>query len=169
MIMNNVSCNGEELILKPYKIYYIIDALYLNNIKEDINNLDLNQLDNEIKEKIFPYSYAPFAKVTFSKEHFRIKDIKKADYDELTTEDTNYFSSDTGLILLIEESLFITFIKDYDYEELVDSMVDVINYEYWKKITSSFDSNKIGLILSPGINSGYEFEGSGFYKIIEQL
>ena len=165
--MNNVSDNGQDLLLRPNNIYYIIDALYLDKIKENINDLKLEQLDTEIREKIFPYTYAPFAKVSFSQEHFRVRDIKKVDYDDLSTEDTSCFFSDTGLIILIDESLLITFIKEYDYEELVDSIVETLNYGYWEKITSSFDSKKTGLILSPGVNSGYVFEGNGLYKITE--
>lgn len=55
------------------------------------------------------------------------------DYDDLSTEDKSCFSSDTGLIILIDESLLITFIKEYDYEELVDSIVETLNYGYWEK------------------------------------
>lgn len=34
-----------------------------------------------------------------------------------------------------------------------------INFDFWDDIASKFPQNALGLILAPGIDSGYEFEG----------
>lgn len=163
---DNISLNGKDVFLFPKKYYYVIDALYLNNIKTDFHTLVKNRIEQEIKEKIFPYTDAPFAKVLISNSTFRIDNIKKAKYEELSSEKKNYFVSDTGLILLIEESYLALLLENYNYDDLVDSPTEDINMIYWRKITSKIPEGDIGLILAPGVDSGYEFEGGGVYKII---
>ncbi|UII32808.1 hypothetical protein LVD17_03045 [Fulvivirga ulvae] len=162
---NNISLKGEDIKLDIGSQYYVIDALYLNELKEGIDNLQRDILDEEIESKIFPYTEAPFAKVIPSKDSFQVRSIKKADREELPSEERYYFSCDTELILFIKESQLEPFIKKYNYDDLVDSLTEEINSEHWKQITEGILQNDIGLILSPGIDSGFEFEGSGFYKI----
>jgi len=55
------------------------------------------------------------------------------------------------------------FIELFDYNELVKK--EPINEGFWNIITESINSNKVGLILSPGINFNFEFEGSGIYYL----
>lgn len=163
--MNNVSLKGEDLLLSAGKYYYLIDALYLGDIQAKYEYLRKDRLEQEIKEKVFPYTDAPFAKIKLSDGLFQIESISKIDFNDLSSNDKNCFSSDTGLILLIEESLFSTVVGICNYDNLVDSKIEEINSEYWTKITSKLPENTIGLILAPGIDSGYEFEGGGIYRI----
>lgn len=163
--MNNVSLKGEDILLSSGKCYYVFDALYLNDIQAEFDHLQKDKLDQEIVEKVFPYTDAPFAKIRLSKHRFQVGYIRKMNVDELSPDDKNCFSSDTGLVLLVEESLFSIIVKSCNYDDLVDSQVEEINSEYWRKVTSGFPNDDIGLILAPGVDSGYEFEGGGIYMI----
>ncbi|HYD90648.1 MAG TPA: hypothetical protein VEA37_04070 [Flavobacterium sp.] len=162
--MRNVSTKGEDIKLISDKCYYVIDALYLNNIKSEIDDLDMRFLDKDVEEKVFPYTEAPFAKIT-GRGLFQVKNIKKIKYEDINPNDKNYFSSDTGLIIFVTEESFLAFLEGYDFNSLVDTIAEDINLNYWDGIASKFSQNALGLILAPGIDSEYEFEGSGIYKI----
>jgi len=163
--MRNVSIKGEDIRLISGKCYYIIDALYLNNIKLGIATLNISIFDPEVEEKIFPYTEAPFAKITSSRGLFHVMNIKKASYENIDSSDRNYFSSDTGLVAFVSEEILLRLLPSYDYNTLVDTITEDLNFKYWDDLASNFNMNDLGLILAPGINSGYEFEGSGIYKI----
>ena len=166
--MANISLNGEDITLKPGKTYLVIDGLYLNNIKREIDTLNKEDLINEIKEKVFsfPRTDIPFAKISIESALFSVKNIQEIDYEHRDTlQKESCFSSDSGLLIFIEEHLLSEFVKDYDYGALVDSITGPIDFEYWDQITSRYNQDEVGLILAPGIDSGYEFEGSGTYKI----
>jgi len=163
--MNNISLKGEDLLLSSGKYYYVLDVLYLNDIQAEFDHLQKDKLDQEIVEKVFPYTDAPFAKIILSKDLFQVGYIKKMDFDELSPDDKNCFTSDTGLVLLVEESLFSTIVKSCNYDDLVDSQDEEINSEYWTKITSDLPNQDIGIIHAPGIDSGEELEGGGIKRI----
>lgn len=162
--MRNVSTKGEDIKLISDKCYYVIDSLYLNSIKAEIANLNRPLLDKEIEEKVFPYAEAPFAKITTGSS-FHVQNIKKIKYTDISPNDKNYFSSDTGLILFVAEEILLELLECYDYNNLVETITEDINFNYWDSIASKFSLNTLGLILAPGVDSGYEFEGSGIYKI----
>lgn len=165
--MENISLNGEVLNLTDGQTYYIIDALYLNDISKDIEGASKQIDDNYIIKEFFPFTIAPFCKIILDKSIFKIDRIKKAnDEDEQTLGKYKCFSSDTGLILFIKESIFLSVASKFDYEELVDHPIDPINIEYWKSLTNGLKAEDIGLVLAPGIDSGYDFEGGGFYEIV---
>lgn len=163
--MNNFSLNGEDVMLLPEKQYYVIDALFLNDIRLGMDNIQFDKFDQNIQEKIFPYAVAPFAKFRFHGNIFHINNIKKFSLIDSSTIENTVFSNDTGLILIIEESIMKSLIKIFNYDDLVDSINEIVNIDYWKDLASSYPLGFIGLILAPGIGSGYEFEGSGIYKI----
>ncbi|MEM7487380.1 MAG: hypothetical protein AAF348_19395 [Bacteroidota bacterium] len=166
--MLNISTKGEELILKANELYIAIDSLYLNDIKREINNLDKENLLSDIKDKVFPFPYTdiPFATFSTDSESFPMSSIIKINYDTIIeSEKERCFSTDTGLIVLLVPSILEKFMEHYDYEDLVDSMTSPINLNYWSKITNDITRGEIGLVLAPGTHSGFEFEGSGVYKI----
>ncbi|MEZ4772744.1 MAG: hypothetical protein R3D00_06130 [Bacteroidia bacterium] len=164
--MNNVSTNGESLSLLPEKRYYVIDALYLNDIKDKINSLDQANLDQEIREKVFafPRTDTPFVKYASNRNIFSIEQIKKVNYNEEMAKDT-IFSTDTGMILLIEQGILIDFMQNFDYDTLTDSLTDLIDIKYWDELTNRYAPGLVNLAIAPGIQSGFDFEGSGTYKI----
>jgi hypothetical protein len=162
---NNISIKQEPISLGLNKLYFVIDALYLNDIKAEIKNLDVTDLINEIKKKVFPYTDTPFALYKTLKNEFKINNIKKVENEDLIKDKTLLFSSDTGLIIFIEVSVLNKFIELYDYDLLVNSDIEALNIDYWHKIVLGYDYESLALILSTGVNSGIEFEGSGLYQL----
>lgn len=61
------------------------------------------------------------------------------DYDTVIEGDTSFFSTDTGLIVFALEDVLMEFLKDYSYEDLVDSEDELINENYWKELVSKFN------------------------------
>ena len=68
--MKNLSINDESLELCINKLYYLIDALYLNDIKTAVllNNVSIK----DIRKQVFPYTDTPFAlfKTRKKRKHF---------------------------------------------------------------------------------------------------
>ena len=166
--MNNISLNGESLTIKTNTRYIAIDGLYLMEIVKSAVNLDKDNLSDEIRNKIFPFPHTdiPFSEFSINENIFKIDNIIKADYDNIEfSKKKKYFSSDTGLLIIIKLELIKSLTINYNYEELVDTEFDGINLNYWNKITSQFALEDIGLVMAPGFESEYEFEGGGVYKI----
>ncbi|MDL2141630.1 hypothetical protein QQY79_03785 [Flavobacterium tructae] len=161
--MKNISNNSEPLELSIDKQYYIIDALYLNEIKSEF--LRVSILPEDIRNKIFPYTDTPFALYKPDENTFYTNQIIKVDYDEVVLEeDLSFFSTDTGLIVFISEDILIEFLENFNYEDLVDSENELINEKYWKEIVSKFKFTDIGLVIANS-DSENDFDGSGTYKI----
>lgn len=152
----NISLNGEDVILKKSVPYYAIDALYLDSIAFEIHNLNLNELESELRTKVFPYNDLPFAKITPLDESFAVGNILKntavPDQSSLTA-----FSSDTGLIMLLNSNGLVSFVETFNYAKLVESQTDLINFEYWDSIVGKFDYDDCALI--------YTSTGGGIYRI----
>jgi hypothetical protein len=161
--MKNISTNNEPLELSINKKYYVIDALYLTDIKNEL--LKNNILPKDIRREVFPYTDTPFAQYKSSKNVFFVNQIIKVDYDEVFSEDFSFFSSDTGLIVFIFEDILVEFLKDFNYEDLVDSENELIDEKYWEQLVSKFNPTEVGLVLANADNEN-KFDGSGTYKII---
>jgi hypothetical protein len=162
--MYNISLDSEPIKLKSNTVYYLIDGLYIDNINEGLPLLDSNDIDTEIRRKLFPYTDDPFAKFRSLSNEFSLSQIKDADQTEPV--DNTFFGSDTGLILIINELVFFQFIKQFNYGDLVDSDKDIIDYKYWENITMGYEFEDVGLIISAGEKSPFDFKGSGGYKVI---
>ncbi len=59
--MKSLPNNNEPLELSINKQYYVIDALYLTEIKSEF--LKANILPKDIRNEVFPYTDTPFALV----------------------------------------------------------------------------------------------------------
>lgn len=163
--MNTISTNGEPIRIEAGARYIIIDAMYLNDIKE--KELDINTIDYWQKEKndLFPYTDFPFAEIVFTTDTLHINQIKKIDYEEFA-EDPNLFSTDTGLILILKDEILDSFLKLYDYEKLVDCMgADLLTSAYLQTVAGNFNLTDLAIIMAPGIDTGFDFDGSGTYSI----
>ncbi|MFW6249237.1 MAG: hypothetical protein ACOC4J_05645 [Bacteroidota bacterium] len=164
--MKNISTNGENIKLQTGKIYYVIDALYLHQIGEELQEIaEDDDLDKILKEKVFPYTDTPFAKITAEKETFNINFIESVDCNDIDIDDMSCFSTDSGLLIVVKEEYLLKLIGSFNYDKLVDSFQDDINIQNWEEITSNFKELDMALILAPGINTEFEFTGSGTYKI----
>ena len=168
--MNNISLNGEPIFLQPEIEYFVIDALYLNDVRNAREKLSFDNIDEEIRQVVFPFPYTdtPFARFKPKKKEFNINEIKSVTYEEVLADKSLFFSTDTGLILFIAEKIFGDMLKnsDYDYDILVDSSLNPINIDYWDQLVNDYPPLNTALVVSPGINSEVDFKGSGLYKSI---
>lgn len=163
--MINLSFNKESLSLKKDFKYVLIDALYCNDIKGEVTNLDKKNTLMDIRARVFPFTDTPFAEFIPKESRFEVSQIRKKKIDEFQVNQVNVFSSDTGLLIVISERIFISFILKFDFEMLTDSITGLINVEYWNSLIREFDPQEIAIILSPGVNSQIDFDGSGLYEV----
>lgn len=158
--MKNISINNDPLELNVGKQYYIIDALYLTEIKSEFIKAKI--LPEDIRNEVFPYTDTPFALFRPNERNFYIDQITKVNYEDVILEDCSFFSTDSGLIVFVAEDIFAEFLNDFNYEDLVDSGIELINETYWKKIVSKFKLADAALVLA---DSEKDFDGSGTYRI----
>lgn len=69
--------------------------------------------------------------------------------------DVCYFSSDTGLLVVIALIAFVEFAKSFDYDQLLDTLSDNFNAEFWMRINSHLKEGDVGLIFFPGFAIGF--------------
>jgi hypothetical protein len=167
--MENISINKEQIKLNPKLKYVVIDALYINEIRENYNELDSENFFNEIKLKIFPYAKFPYMLYKPTEAIFGIEKIKKAITSSLLNNDSeelNYFCTDTGFILFINYDIFKEFILKFDYDKIfTDNPEEVeIDIDYWRNITNNYNKDEIAILIAI-YDFGIEFDGSGFYTI----
>lgn len=161
----NVSIDGESIQLCVDTEYIVIDPLNLNDIKEEMYIFDMENPYKVIKERVFPYTSAPFAEYKPNLSAFSVDKIKYADPEEDERYNKNSFACDSGFAIFCNRDLLQKFIVLFDYDELVESEKEVISHQYWLEITSRFSYSDFALINAPGLHSGYEFVGSGTYTI----
>ncbi|MCT4646086.1 MAG: hypothetical protein N4A74_13955 [Carboxylicivirga sp.] len=163
--MKNVSQNGELVHLEPQVDYLVIDTLYLEDIKEYIeNNNDLFHLE-EVRDHVFEFMEYPFAEIRVEDGEFLINRIIQVVDIAKVNDLSRCFASDSGLIILIKKSLFKEVVKNISYEMLTDHKSEILNLNYWEDLSTKYLLTDLALILAPGINCGFDFTGSGLYLI----
>ncbi len=166
IIMSNISIKGERLILDKGS-YIIIDGLYLNDVRDYIKSKEQRSdlTIDELRSEAFPHTNAPFVIIHIDENiEFDLGRFKKVEYSRISNCTDKYLSTDTGLLLFIKKEKLLEFVVRYEFDRLVD--LDPIDGDYWSSIIEDFNDNEIGLIVSPGIHSEYEFDGGGLYQII---
>ena len=168
--MENFSENYEPLELFPNQKYVVIDALYINDIRNELGSLDRSDFLNDIRKKVFPHTRVPFAEFIPIHSQLKIDDIQDVDYQSIIGIDKSVFSMDTSLLVFVNEKIFIDFVSEFDYDCLVDSDVDLINYSCWESVTGKYDVKYTALVLGGGLGAKckYEFIGGGMYRIVQQ-
>ena len=158
----NISLKGEDVFLKKSRRYLVMDALYLDKYCREKKSLDFARIEEEAV-KLFPFSNFPLASITMDGDELGPKNFLRK---KSKSSDLDYFSTDTGLIVLINRSVFKEFVEEYSYDELVKaSLNDDVNIAYWERIVAKFDRLDCALILSEGMDSKSEFTGSGTFFI----
>lgn len=160
--MINISTNSEQLELNKGKMYIVIDALYLNEIKVKLH--EAFDSWKQVRQKVFPYTDTPFAEYVPLDSIFTLPQIIKLNYQDVVQKDLSVFSTDTGLILFVSKDVFWDVIKEYSYDDLVNSELELLNFQYWTELTSRYNYRDIALLTSFE-ESKYDFDGSGTYKI----
>lgn len=163
--MKNISLNGEPVELTVSSKYIVIDALYINDIRSELGHLNKEDIFDEIRKIVFPYTYNPFAEFVPEGKVFRIDQIKNVDFNKIDVGDIGVFTTDSGVVIFVNKKLFLDFVLKFNYDELVDSPVDLLNLDYWNSIIDDFNLCDVAIIVSPGINTGVDFQGSGIYKL----
>ena len=77
--MMNISLNKEPIKVNRNVEYIVIDALYIDDIKEKLLELRKDNIISEIKEKIFPYTDTPFAEYIPKNNEVNLNQIKKVE------------------------------------------------------------------------------------------
>ncbi|SFE33916.1 hypothetical protein SAMN05518672_105328 [Chitinophaga sp. CF118] len=160
----NISVNGGQIKLNIDKVYFVIDVLYCTKIKKNINVLDASNFGKDIKVKLFPDLDTPYAKFLNRNNLFSIEFIQYLDEDIDSSDAALCFATDTGLIVFVEESIFIDFISNSDYDQFVDAATSS-KIDYWAMLEAKYTPGDIALVLAAGEDSGYEFSSGGVYKI----
>ncbi|EMQ95200.1 hypothetical protein D778_02721 [Xanthomarina gelatinilytica] len=143
------------MIFKKEK-YILIDALYFNDIKNYLSK-ERNQINlNEIRKNVFPYMDSPFAEYVGSFKGKCIKPILKE--TENSVNDLKTLSSDTGVILIINVDKIYDAIKNYNYDDLVDGVLD--------NKPSRFLKNGINILDKKCIVYKNQFSGGGTFKLV---
>lgn len=163
--MKNISLNGEPIELSVTIKYIVIDALYINDIRSELGNLNKGNIFSEVRSVVFLYTDTPFAEYIPEEKVFNLDQIKKVDYDKIDMNDIGVFSTDSGVVIFVNKELFVDFVSKFDYDELMDSSTDLLNLDYWNSVIDNFNLFDVAIIVSPGINTGADYQGSGIYKL----
>lgn len=162
--MNTLPLKGESIHLRKGNTYIIIDALYLNDIRLNLDKINLGDLRN-VKESVSPYNKFPFGIINlkgYGLFEINVKDILSTDYDN---GDESCFSSDTGLVLIFRVSDLVFFVSMIDYDSLADNALSPEKFTFWDELRKIGGEETCALLLAQDVKSGYDFNGSGIYKI----
>ena len=165
LVIDNISYSKEPVKLTPGAKYIVIDALYVNEIKLNIQSIGKKELLNEIRNKVFLYTDTPFAEYIPFNSVFTIDQIKKVDYSEVKSKDYSFFSVDSGMVIFINEEILMDFVSRYDYDKLISAM-ESLNIDYWHSITDNHQLSDLAIVIAPGVGEGVDFDGSGLYHLI---
>ncbi|WP_139362148.1 hypothetical protein [Hymenobacter sp. CRA2] len=169
--------NGEGLQLAPGHVYWLIDALYLAEIVEEAARLDRHELV-ESARRLFEWNPTPFARFELPAANdlyeLRVADIVFGDEMDpaYAAQPLHYFSTDAAVLLVIAEMYVPLLIeRGFTYEALLECQPSEQPYhesfsgQYWQQLTTKFAPHTAGLIYCPGMNAGFDFIGSGFYRL----
>lgn len=150
-------CVGEK--------YIFIDALYWMDAIERRHLLRLESFVDDLRELVFrfPFSDTPFAEFVPESSAFFISQIVKVRSSDSVAKDV--FSTDTGLILVMREDILPQMLDQFSYDDLLSDPLDMFDKNYWNRIVDSLPAHSVGLISSPGISSGVDFDGSGRFRL----
>ncbi|UYZ59045.1 hypothetical protein [Hymenobacter latericus] len=174
--LDNVSLSGESILLAPGQVYWIIDALYLAEAAEGGVEEHSNEVAMQVRD-LFPDCYAPFARITVpagsEPYKFSLTDVVHGDEKDAAfeTEAESYFSTDSAVVVVLAETNVPALIRQrFSYDDLIEPLSDETDQEfgrrYWQQVISDFATHTAGLIFSPGIGSGFDFTGSGMYRVL---
>ncbi len=156
--------NGEPISLRIGKQYIVIDALYLMYIKDLLPRLSGVNLD-DIRKMAFPYTDTPFAEYAPSSTSFLLSDMKTISSSQIKNDDKRIFAVDSGMIIFVNIEILIDFLLVYDFYELLGRTDTLIDFGLWTNWVSNHEALDTAIIVSPDIEAGFEFQGSGMYQI----
>lgn len=166
--MSNISCdNNDYILLDKDLLYFVIDSLYLmeiKNYKNDLIHLEGQELISKITNEIFPYTDLPFVLFRTIDSNFSINRIVKVNYSDVIINNKNAFSVDTGLIIFLNFKILKEFIQKFDFDLLVNHPIDDFDIKYWNSIVADFKLEDVALVCSSIDNKTIVIDG-GTYRI----
>lgn len=171
-----LSLDGATLEIQNRSGYVIlIDVLYTSDIKENAVRLDVTSGEKSLIEDVirleemsFPYGENLIGVLPSPPSLFSLRVeaiISLPDSEEVAKQDRSVFGTDTGLIGIVDAGSFQEFVRHIDYNELVESLDYVDMLAYVSELHNKMGGIYCGFILTPGMDSGYDFMGSGRYRI----
>jgi hypothetical protein len=161
-----------------------IDLLYFQDIirhkgeVEPFPKGDKVLFIKSLEEKIFPYGGSMllgFKRVRTNKRQF-VFDIQKmqqfdhqnSNLERLSSEkEITAFATDSGTFLILDMANFEKLLDCVTYDELIDASLDNKHENYFQKVNTVLGNRGWAFVITPGVHSGYVFEGSGSFIIIE--
>lgn len=165
MDFNNLSNSGETIELEINEVYIVIDPLYVENIRRGITFVNSEDIFVDIRKRIFPYTDTPFAEFIPSESDFKIENIKWVDCQNSVKNENSICSVDSGFLIFINKKFFADFTMVFDWGRLIIDEISYLSSVYWESISNRYPTKSIALVSAPGIDSGYDFVGSGLYRI----
>jgi hypothetical protein len=163
---NHISEDGREISLLKNERFIVMDAMYLDEVRASGITIDYSNFIQEVKHKVFIYNKIPAAGMMSPDDGImRIEWIRNVDYEEVKDSDESCFCTDTGLLLFIKEDLLQEFTLVFEREHLFDFRIGSLHYEYIQSLLDRFPMGSIGIVLEPGLDTGYDFTGSGCYRL----
>lgn len=170
----NTSFFGEPIQLAKGFFYFVIDALYLNDVVLKSHKVDKENLEHSIRTDVFsfPNTDIPLAKFFTIETTFHPNQLVRIKSNEVTKfKKTLLLDSDTGLLLFIHQDVFLDLILNsgYDYDNLFSSRTGEFDLSYWSSLTAKYDASYLA-IIEPVMkleNSTY-MGGGGTFLIAEQ-
>jgi hypothetical protein len=177
VIPDNVSMDGESLWLASGLGYWLIDALYLTEIVEEADMLDTHDLGASAR-RLFEWNPTPFARFELppvgGPYELEVADIILGNDASAAyiTYPQHHFGTDSAVLVVVAEKNIPALIdRRFSYDALTacqpgeQPCYDAFSARYWQQITAGIVPLTVGLIYSPGLNSGFDFVGSGFYQL----
>lgn len=159
-----ISDNGSKLHLQPFGRYLVMDAMYFAACKAHIEIIVFADFLDEIRKKVFVYTDIPCSYCQLGDDGiFCIEWIKDASDDDVKLAKDQCFCSDCGMLIFVAADLVEEVLSRLDFDRLTESLVLGINFEYWNSFVATFADKSVALVFAPGMDSGFDFQGSGQY------
>jgi len=156
---------SKNIPLIPGKKYVFIDALYVDDFKSiDPSILSSTSLA-ELRKIVFPYTGDPYSLIESNTNEFDLSRIKYFPDPEAEGHELNQFCSDTGVILVVEEGVFLSVVQDFDSdvsEALEDHIEKPTISNKWTNLT---DKYKDKLFYFSTVEIDEDYAGGGNFQI----
>lgn len=148
-----------------------MDILYSDEIKKKIDLFDNRELSiSQIELMIFEWGGGTLIGEYFLSEkcgeiNIEVSEIIKL-IDDQSHLQSEVFSTDSGVICILDYNCMQEFLIRFNYDDFVDAVNsgNIIFEEYIKSIIK-YTGYYFAIISTPGINKGFDFDGSGSFFI----
>ena len=150
--------------LVPDTTYVFIDALYIKEFKNVEDSVLESTSLTDWRALVFPYCGDPYAVFTADTPYFDLARIIYFSEPEATAYGLQQFCSDTGMILLIAEAIFLSVVAEFDIEALIDSIEEMAEHTSWTALREKYPS-QLFYFTTAEIDLAYA--GGGSFLITE--